>query len=141
MIAIPRQRPRSSMMEIKKISRGFTVIEVIISLCLLAAMFVIYQLTFMILAANQTTNDQELALRIAESESVNLHGLGYDALPSSGSFSDSMLASLPSGAGNIVVTDLGNNIKQAVITVTWNESRSKSNQAVTLTTLITEGGI
>ena len=120
--------------------RGFTLIEAVIALFLLGLILLIFQGTLRNMPLIKYAKNQDLALKIASSEMESLRAGGYDALPVSGSFSDPLLASLPSGVGGVSVTAYNAEMKQVVVTVTWREAGKAADSSVSLTTLMTEIG-
>jgi Tfp pilus assembly protein PilV len=121
--------------------RGFAMVEVIISIFILAAMLVIYGRANDTIAMNQGVKYQEIALRIAHSQIETLRSLPYDSLPSSGPFADTELASLPQGTGSVSVTAFNSSTKNVTVTVSWVEARNAQARSVALGTLITQGGL
>lgn len=127
--------------KIKNKQEGFTIIELLFSLALVAVMLVLYQVSLNTLKLNEVVRDREIALRIAQNKMEELRNTSYNSLPSSGTFADSLLTSLPSSSGNITVSDYDENIKQVSVIVQWHRPGTQSTSNVTLTTLIVSGGI
>ncbi len=120
--------------------RGFTLIEAVIALFLLGLILLIFQGTLRNMPLIKYAKNQDIALKIASSELESLRAGGYAALPVSGSFSDPLIATLPSGAGGVSVTTYNAETKQVTVTVTWREAGKETDSSVTLTTLMTEIG-
>lgn len=118
-------------------SRGFTLIEIIVSVALIGLIVTATTSLLQRVSVNEREiGNKSLALRIARNEVEQLRAAGYAALPASGSFTDSLLSSLPSGSGVIAVTTVDAKTKQLVVTVSWTgESGARS---TSLTTLIAE---
>ncbi len=118
---------------------GISIVEIIIAVALLLVIALLYQGTANNLTLTRESDNEELALRIAQNEIDSLRQGGYASLPSTGSFSSTELNQLPSGSGSLTVTDFSATVKQVVVTVQWNSPRS-GNQTVTLTTAIANNG-
>jgi len=119
-------------------SRGFSLIEIIVSIFIVGVMLFVSQAILFGAPIVKNAKDQDLALKIAGNEIEGLRALGYASLPSSGSFSDSMLASLTSGSGNIIISDFNTGTKKVVATVSWTEKGTT--KSISLSTLITKIG-
>jgi prepilin-type N-terminal cleavage/methylation domain-containing protein len=124
----------------KAAQAGFTLIEVLVTILMIGATLVIYQATSQTVVINRGSRYKEVALRIADQEIQNLRIAGYSGVPATGTFSDSQLATLPSGAGNLTVTDLNAKTKDVVVTVSWTNPQGTSAQ-IQLETYITQGGL
>jgi prepilin-type N-terminal cleavage/methylation domain-containing protein len=118
--------------------RGFTLIEVLVTIAIIGAMLVTSQAIRLGAPLVLAAKNQDLALKIAQHEVELLRAGGYSNLPPSGTFSDTLLASLPSGAGTLTVSTYNPKTKQIVVAVSWSEKGSA--RSVSLTTLITEIG-
>ncbi len=128
-------------MRARDTTRGYTIIEVIISLFIIGVVLIIYSAASNTVILNRSTKFQEVALRIASAEMDTLRALPYNSLPSSGPFSDPLLSSLPSGTATLIVTAYNATTKEITATVTWREPGDSATKSVSLTTLITQGGI
>ncbi len=82
---------------------------------------------------------ENAASHIANSKLSELRAAGYDALPASGAFSDSGLATLPDGQASTTITVWNAKTKQVVAGVSWRSSNG-STRVVSLATLITQVG-
>lgn len=120
--------------------RGFTLIEILISIALLGVMVVLYQLVLSDSALIRMSKNQEIALRVATNKIEDLRDGGYASIPATGTFSDTQLASLPSGVGNLTVTAFNAGTKQVVVAVTWREPAISATQTISLSSLITNIG-
>ncbi len=119
--------------------KGFSLIEVLVAVGMLGIMIVVYQVIISNTALTRTSQDKDIALKIATYKIEDLRGLGYSALPGSGSFSDSLLSSLPLGTATMTITAYNTKLKQATVTVSWTEPGSSA-KSVSLTTLIADTG-
>lgn len=121
-----------------KKNRGFSLIEIIVTIFILGTMLALSQAIFLGAPVIQGAKNQDVALKIARNEIEVLRALGYASLPVSGSFSNSLLTSLSSGSGALVVSDFNAGTKQVVVTVSWMERGVA--ESVSLSTLITKAG-
>ncbi|OGI26295.1 MAG: hypothetical protein A3J76_04685 [Candidatus Moranbacteria bacterium RBG_13_45_13] len=125
----------------KKISKsGSSMVEVFITIFIIGMVLVLYIAAVNTIRLVKTVKDQGMALRIAGNKMEQLRASGYDNLPSSGSFSDSQLASLPNSSAAMSITDFNTSTKQVLVTVEWREPSHLSARNVSLTTLITKTG-
>lgn len=120
---------------------GFTLIEVVVTILLIGATLVLYNATSKIVVINKVNKYKEVALRIADEKVQTLRVAGYSSVPASGSFSDSLISSLPGGAGALTVSDVNAGTKSVLVTVSWTNPQNGATQQVNLTTYIAEGGI
>ena len=84
--------------------RGFTLVEVIVSIFIIGVMLLLLQAVIRSGVLVRTSKNQNIALAIARNEIENLRASGYAALPSSGSFSDALLSTLPSATTTLAVS-------------------------------------
>lgn len=119
--------------------RGFSYIEIVVAVGIVGVCLVASEALVRAVPLERVTHDEDLAVTIANDELGALRAAGYGSLPASGAFSNSSLASLPSGTGALAVTDYNAKTKQVVVTVSWQEP-SASSRSVTLSTLITQTG-
>lgn len=115
--------------------------EVVISMGIIVIFFILFQAAATTAILNRDVKNKDLALRIAQSQIENLRSLGYAALPSSTSFTDTQLSLLPAGQATMAISQYNNKTKQAAVTVSWQESGAKNSHNVSLSTLISEGGL
>ena len=120
---------------------GYILIEVVISLGIIAIFFILFQAAAVTAILNRDVKHKDLALRIAQSQVENLRSLGYAALPTSSSFAGAQLSLLPDGQATTTFSQYNSKTLQAVVTVSWQESGSKNRHNVSLNTLISEGGL
>lgn len=119
---------------------GYTIIEVLISLFIIASIVLLFVAANQAFLLNRNARYRETAMRIAVSQMDTLRALPYNTLPVSGSFSHALLSSLPQGTANETLSSFDSRTKQITITVTWREGTAPTQKAE-LTTLITQGGI
>ena len=123
-----------------KNARGFTFIEVLVSLFIISIMLLLLQAVIRGAYLVVSTRDQDAALTIARNKLETLRAAGYTALPASGPFTDSLLATIPYGSALLTVSTANTKTKQVTATVLWQERNKTSSSSVSLTTLITEVG-
>lgn len=120
-------------------STGFSLVEILVTVGLVGIMIVVY---FGVLNSGflaRDSRDRDVALRIASHKIEELRALGYSNLPASGSFTDTLMSSLPSGSGSFTVSTYNTKTKQVVVTVSWTEPHQGAHPVV-LTTLLTQLG-
>lgn len=120
-------------------ARGFSFIEVIVSIFIVSVMLLLLQAVLQSSILVRTAKDEGVALSIVRNELESLRAGGYAALPPSGPFSNSLLAMLPGATANVVVNDYNETTKQVSTSVTWQEVGGASD-TVSLTTLVTRSG-
>ncbi len=125
----------------KQTTAGYTLIEILVSIFIIGIFFILLQVAANTTLLNRAVRNREVALRIANTEIENLRALPYGSLPESGSFSSPLLNSLSKGAANRAVSDFNSQTKQLVATVSWKEPGIVNTSTVSLTTLITKGGL
>ncbi len=132
---------RSKIKNLKSIS-GFTLIEILVVLFVVAILGVILLTTSGTLAQRHSSNLQSIAAKIASKEIERLRGLDFLSLPSSGTITgDPDLTKLPSANAQRTVTNYQSapEIKQVNVTVTWQVN--EVNRQVSMETLIYQYGI
>lgn len=125
----------------QKSQSGFTLIEVLVTILIIGVTLVIYGGASKASSLNKENKYKEIALRIADQKIQDLRTDGYSSIPASGSFADSMLSSLPSGSGNITVSNLNAETKDVVVRVTWISPQTNTTREVELETYISSGGL
>ncbi len=126
----------------KKITQsGLSIVEVIITLFIIGVMLILFQATSNTVILNRYGRYKEIALRIADQKIQNMRLTAFTALPLSGTFSDPLLASIPQGAGTIMVTDENARLKRVVVVVKWKSPKGTGTQQVELDTFIAQGGL
>jgi prepilin-type N-terminal cleavage/methylation domain-containing protein len=121
-------------------SRGFTLIEVSISIFIIGIMLLIAQAVIQSSTLVRASKNQGIALSIARNEIEILRAGGYEALPVSGSFLNDLLNTLPSATAERTVTEYNEKTKQVTVGVVWREPNSSTSSVVSLSTLITQVG-
>lgn len=119
---------------------GFSIIEAIITLAIVILILVLYQSAVNTINLTRNSENEETALRIASVKIEELRAGGYSSVPATGSFSSSQLSALPSGSGNLVVTDFSANVKQVTVNVQWLDTKTSTTRTITLTTAIADLG-
>jgi prepilin-type N-terminal cleavage/methylation domain-containing protein len=120
-------------------SRGFSLVEVTVSIFIIGVIVVASTMMLRAAQVNRTTRDEDLALKIASNEIETLRAGGYAALPASGSFADTQLSSLASGTGTVTMSTYDAKTKKAYVVVSW-LGTDKATHTVALTTLVTQIG-
>lgn len=121
--------------------RGFSLIEVTVSIFIMSVMLLMLQSIIRSNVLVQTSKNQSIALSIARNKIESLRIDGYAALPASGSFSDSLLSTLPLAATTTLTVTIYNARTKLVSTsVLWRDRGSTSSSTVSLSTLLTETG-
>ena len=123
-----------------RLSRGFSIIEIAVSLFILAAILLLIQAAFHVIPLGKLAKDRSIALRAVTEEVEALRGAGYAALPPSGSFTSAMVSQLANGIGTRTVTVYNSKTKSITVRVTWTEAPNATPYEVELTTLVTETG-
>ncbi len=121
-------------------SRGFSLIEVTVTIFIVGILLLMFQAILQSSILVRTTKSQGIALTIARNELETLRAGGYATLPQSGSFSNSLLSTLPSATSSLTVSVYNAGTKQVVAKVIWRESGSSASSTVSLSTLITQTG-
>lgn len=122
-------------------ARGFSLIEVIVSIFIVGVILLMVQAVARSSVLVRTSKNQGIALAIARNELEGLRAGGYATLPSSGSFSDSLLSALPSAATTTLAVSAYNaKTAQVTVSVVWRDPGSAASSTVSLSTLITQTG-
>lgn len=117
-------------------------IEVLISVFIVGVTIILFQTALQGVFLVRIANHKEIALRIANNKMEYVRALPYASLPTSGTFSDSQMSSIPSGSGTLTVANFNSKVKQVTAAVTWVEPHDSMQRSVSISTLITEiGGI
>ncbi len=121
-------------------SRGFSLVEVIVSLFILGILLLLFQAVIRSASLVKAAGDQEIATAIARNELEGLRAAGYAALPASGSFADNLLSTLPDATTTLSVSSYTPQTKLVTVAVLWQDPASSASSTVTLSTLITKVG-
>lgn len=119
--------------------RGFTLIEMLISLFILSIATAFVAVIINTVGLTRDAAYESVALHIAQNELDTLRAAGYDQLPSSGAFSNPQLASLPQGSASTTVADWNDKTKEVTTSVSW-QGVNGTPRIASLTTLITQVG-
>lgn len=127
--------------QISNLKRGFTLIEVLLSVFFFTALVTILLSASGTLLHTRAGNLQTLAAKIASKQIENLRNTAFASLPGSGSFADSDLSQLPQGTATRTITNYESDpdIKEVQITIAWTENGAP--KQVQLMTLIYKNGL
>ena len=117
-------------------TRGFSFIEVLVAISIIGLVGALSSTLINSALLSRSTSYQNMALT---NELEKLRNDGYAALPTTGSFTDSLMSTLPSGSGTATVSTYDAKTKEVAVSVSWQDS-SGAVQSVALTTLMTETG-
>lgn len=121
--------------------RGFSLIEVIVSIFIVGVMLLLLQATLQSGILIRISKNQGVALSIAQNKLEELRAGGYAALPSSGTFSNSLMSTLPQAATTTLTISVYNaKTKLISVGVLWRDPGATASSTVSLATLITETG-
>lgn len=124
-----------------RFSRGFSFIEVIVAIFIMSVMLLLLQAVVRSNVLVRNSKNQGIALTIARNELESLRSGGYETLPSSSSFPDTLLSALPQAATTtLVVSTYNAKTKQVTVGVIWLEPGFTASSTVSLSTLITQTG-
>ena len=119
---------------------GYSLVEVLITLFIVAMALVLYQVAASSIRLTRTAKHQGVALRVANDKMEELRAGGYDAMPVSGSFADPELDVLAENSAEINITDFNSDTKQVLVQIQWREPGSATFRNLTLVTLVTKTG-
>ena len=119
--------------------KGFTLIEVTISIFVIGMMIIASAALLRGVPLSRMTLNGGIALTIAQNEIESIRAGGYAAIPVTGSFADTALASLASGTGTVTASAYDARTKRVDVSVSWVEKDGVPH-TVALTTLITQDG-
>ncbi len=120
---------------------GFSIIEALVSIFIIGVVLLLYSASSNTLLLNNNARHLEMAQRIAIEKMEDLRATSFGSLPASGSFTGTLLSGLPSGSGQITLTDINSSTKQIVVTVTWKEPSGRAQRSATFTTIKTKNGL
>lgn len=121
-------------------ARGFTLIEVVLTVILVGMIIVLSSLLVKTISLSRHERYVSTATSIAQGEIESLRAVGYDQLPASGPFSDDALTQLPSGTGTFEVSAYDDATKKVIVTVSWTDVSSNTSPSVMIATLIAKTG-
>ncbi len=124
-----------------KTQSGFTIVEVLISIFIIGVTLILFAMVSHAVLLNKYNRYREIALRVAENQIQVLRTTAYGSLPSTGSFNNSLLSSIPQGAGTQTITQVATGFKQATVAVTWRNPTSTANQQVVFSTYLWQYGL
>lgn len=121
--------------------RGFTLIEIALSLLFILALVTILLTASGTFRTTRKGNLQGIATKIASRQIESLRNTAFASLPVSGNFSDPDLSKLPNSSASQTLDDYeaSTKIKLVKIQVNWTESGATQN--IKLETLISENGL
>jgi prepilin-type N-terminal cleavage/methylation domain-containing protein len=120
---------------------GFSVIEVLITLFMIGVMLMLFQATANAIVLNKYGHFKEIALRIADQKIQEVRTTSFATIPSSGTFTSPLLATIPGGQASLTMNDLEDNLKEVIVVVRWNKPNNSGTQQVQLQTYIFQGGL
>lgn len=122
-------------------SKGFSLIEMIIALALVLATILVFAAALQSSPLTRHARNQNVAYHVAADQIEELRNTQFSSLPASGSFSGAGLNNLTGAQGEFTITDYqgSSDIKQVVVTVTWLEGGSA--KSLSLETLMSENGL
>jgi len=105
--------------------KGFSIIEILITLFIIGVMMVLYYAALNSAALSKKLKNENLAYHSANKKMEELRGTPYDSLPPSGNFTDT---SFSTGSGTFEVNSVAGftGLKEIVVTVSWNDGIAKS---------------
>ena len=123
----------------RRVRAGFTLVEVVVATGIVGATLAALAALVHTVPLARITQDRGIALAIATDEIERLRMGGYSALPATGSFTHTLLSTLPESSATVAVTAYNANTKQVVVTVGWKDPHAAS-QSISLTTLVVDTG-
>ena len=121
--------------------RGFSLIEVTISIFILGVMLILLQGVARSSVLVRVSKSQGIALSIARNKLEATRSAGYANIPLTTTFSDSLMSTLPTGATTTVATStFSAKTEQITIGVVWRDPTAAASTTVSLSTLITQTG-
>lgn len=125
----------------KKFEGGFSIMEVPISLFVIAVVLIIYGAASNTVTLNRDSRHKDIAHYIAVNKIEELRNLGYNGIPTSGTFTHSDLSKLPNSTATLTSTDFNADTKQVEVVITWAEPGAKNLRRVSLITLVNKYGL
>jgi len=118
--------------------RGFSYIEVLISLFIASIMLTVFHTVVSVGPANAYEDHRSEALTIARAELESLRTLPVESLPESGPRDFVGLSILPFGRAEVVVNEQEAGVYDVSVLVAWRESTGDEEFSVMLTTLVAD---
>lgn len=121
---------------------GFSLVEVIIAMGLILVTVMIFGVALSALPLTKTARNSNIAYHVAAKKIEEIRNLPFGSLPASGSFTDSAMSQMPSGAtASLTVQNYSGSsqIKQITATISWTENGN--GKSTTLDTLVASGGL
>lgn len=124
-----------------KNNRGFTLIELVITIGLMVVALFSYFVVLQTVASTRFLKHQTLSYQVALKKVEELKSLPFSSLPSTGPFTDSALSVLSQPQANLTISNYGGSaqLKEITVTISWQEMNKT--KTVELKTLLTEGGV
>lgn len=106
---------------LKQNSDGFALFEAVIAAGLLATVMLVFLSIWMVISIGSQSQYLVLAHHVASSRIDELRQTAFESLPVSGAFIDPMLADLPNGSANLVVSNYRGvaDMKHIQVVVSW----------------------
>lgn len=124
-----------------KASRGFTLVEVIISVFMLGVMLIMLQAVLHSATLIRISKNQGIALSIAKNELEYARSLGYASLPTYTTFRNTLMSTLPQAATTTFTVSIYNpKAKQITVSVIWLDPGSTASSTITLSTIVAQTG-
>lgn len=124
------------------LARGFTLVEVLVSLLIVGAIAVVAGSLLQGIAHAHQAAFQSQARSIAEHELESARALGPETLPPSVPISNTYLAALPQGTAMLTTAPYRDGVTQVTVTVSWKDPRAATSSQLVLSTLVaTAGGL
>jgi prepilin-type N-terminal cleavage/methylation domain-containing protein len=117
---------------------GFTLIEILVTVFILLLMLVFYASSLSTMRLTRIMQHKDIALRVLEEKMETLRGGGYANLPASGTFTNTLLDSLPGPSASTTISLYNATTKEILVGVSWIDSGTT--YYVSLSSLITEIG-
>lgn len=122
-------------------TRGFSLVEIVVSLFILGIMLLLLHAVIQSSALVKNSKNYGIALSIARDKIESVRAGGYAAVPQNGTFLNTLVSTLPRAATTTLAVSAYNaKTKQVIISIIWLEPSSTASSTISLTTLITETG-
>ncbi len=120
-------------------TRGFTLVEVVVSLFMLGVAMLMFVAVGVLIQNANGIKHANIALTIAHTKLDTIRADGQVAMPTSGPFTDPLLFKLPNGTASTTITNYSASVKEVLVGVSWTTNTSNE-RYISLTTLITDVG-